>query len=403
MAQGITDETMAYHASGMSMSDAIAMTVMKEVKGLSPEIGSLRMNRYSTDDVKGQHSQPLSQQLDGLLVKMQQMYNPLQDQERKQQESLDPLKLLKAPKDSQYEYQAYKGHDKEKFRPDQKESIYRDEKGAARGDIKPDLYGSLELMLYSQAVDRHIRESLEESAEPARSYVISDSKYMVAASQGYITDLGLGYLVLNLFEEGKLKQSYTVMAKEDKENHVQDERMMEELVSLMEKIREKDDISEEDALESIKKLAAEKGDEEKERISRLIDKIKNNKKGIKDLKLLIDKDRELAVEISKSDKSKKYGISYHFSGNDDYVKQLERRKKDFTNLVPHKTVSKAPKSIMGGILGYTYLGENFMVIRDDLNGYEANEVEIHEAIHTPDEYETRILTKWMLDDETHYH
>ena len=44
-----------------------------------------------------------------------------------------------------------------------------------------------------------------------------------------------------------------------------------------------------------------------------------------------------------------------------------------------------------------------MGIRDDLYGPELHEVELHEAIHTPDEYETRVITKWMLDGETKYH
>ncbi len=64
---------------------------------------------------------------------------------------------------------------------------------------------------------------------------------------------------------------------------------------------------------------------------------------------------------------------------------------------------KFPVNMMGGILGFTYLGENFMGIRDDLYGPELHEVELHEAIHTSDEYETRVLTKWMLDNETKYH
>ena len=52
---------------------------------------------------------------------------------------------------------------------------------------------------------------------------------------------------------------------------------------------------------------------------------------------------------------------------------------------------------MGGILGYTYLGESFMARRDDLTGSTARMVDIHESIHTPDEYETRILTDWIME------
>jgi hypothetical protein len=50
---------------------------------------------------------------------------------------------------------------------------------------------------------------------------------------------------------------------------------------------------------------------------------------------------------------------------------------------------------MGGILGFTYLGQNKMALRDDLVG-DKEMVDVHESIHTPDEYETRILTDWIL-------
>jgi len=401
--QGITDEVMAYHAKGMSLSDAIALKVLNDAKGISPDAGSARMNRYSTEEVKDQHTNLLSKQFnEGLLAKLQQQYNHLGQQEKQQKEALDPIKLLSGKKQGQYDYKAY--NDKpDSVRADPVvERGYRDERGAARQDRKFDLYGSLELMLYSQTVDNHIRESLDQ--KPERNHAAIDHKYAVTLSQGYVTDLGLNYLVLSLFKEGELEQRYTVMTRDNKEQAIEEERIMKLLSELLEKINSKDKIEEEDALESIKRLMEDKSDEEKERINRMIAKIRDNKKQntkLKDLKLLLDKDRELALEVFSSYKPKR--DEDYTNKNSEYIKELERKRKDFTNLVPHKTVSKAPISIMGGILGYTYLGENFMVIRDDLNDYEANEVEIHEAIHTPDEYETRVITRWMLDNETHYH
>ena len=325
-----------------------------------------------------------------------------ESKEKQQKEALDPIKLLSGKKQGQYDYKAY--NDKpDSVRADPVvERGYRDERGAARQDRKFDLYGSLELMLYSQTVDNHIRESLDQ--KPERNHAAIDHKYAVTLSQGYVTDLGLNYLVLSLFKEGELEQRYTVMTRDNKEQAIEEERIMKLLSELLEKINSKDKIEEEDALESIKRLMEDKSDEEKERINRMIAKIRDNKKQntkLKDLKLLLDKDRELALEVFSSYKPKR--DEDYTNKNSEYIKELERKRKDFTNLVPHKTVSKAPISIMGGILGYTYLGENFMVIRDDLNDYEANEVEIHEAIHTPDEYETRVITRWMLDNETHYH
>jgi len=81
-----------------------------------------------------------------------------------------------------------------------------------------------------------------------------------------------------------------------------------------------------------------------------------------------------------------------------YREEREEKLQDFTNKVD-KSLAILPKSVMGGVLGFTYIGENYMARRDDLTGSTANMVDVHETIHTPDEYETRILTSWMLTRE----
>ncbi len=82
----------------------------------------------------------------------------------------------------------------------------------------------------------------------------------------------------------------------------------------------------------------------------------------------------------------------------DYPSEREEALQNFTNQLD-KTLHIMPKSIIGGVSGYTYLGENFMARRDDLTGSKALMVDVHEAIHTPDEYETRVLTDWILTRE----
>ncbi len=82
----------------------------------------------------------------------------------------------------------------------------------------------------------------------------------------------------------------------------------------------------------------------------------------------------------------------------DYLTNLECARQDFTNRLD-KALSLLPRSLMGGVLGFTYLGSGKMTRRDDLVGEIANMVDVHEAIHTPDEYETRRLTDWMLTRE----
>jgi len=78
-----------------------------------------------------------------------------------------------------------------------------------------------------------------------------------------------------------------------------------------------------------------------------------------------------------------------------YHEAREEKLQDFTSAVD-KSLEILPPSIMGGVLGFTYLGENYMARRSDLVGRMALMVDVHEAIHTPDEYETRVLTSWML-------
>ena len=81
----------------------------------------------------------------------------------------------------------------------------------------------------------------------------------------------------------------------------------------------------------------------------------------------------------------------------NYMKQHIEDREDMTNMVPLKWLNILPENMMGGVLGFTYLGENFMGRRADLVGKTARMVDIHESIHTPDEYETRVLTSWIME------
>ncbi len=106
-----------------------------------------------------------------------------------------------------------------------------------------------------------------------------------------------------------------------------------------------------------------------------------------------DEDYEFAMEYRNDADGERLTLRYNLR---DYSTERERALQDHTGKID-KVLHLLPKSIMGGVLGYTYLGGNFMARRDDLVGEEARMVDIHEAIHTPDEYETRVLTSWMMD------
>lgn len=81
----------------------------------------------------------------------------------------------------------------------------------------------------------------------------------------------------------------------------------------------------------------------------------------------------------------------------NYFEDLLRQRQDFTNNIPNKKLIIEPKSILGGILGWTILGWDVMGKRDDMAYSHMNKyVEVHEGIHTDDEYETRVISDWML-------
>ena len=82
----------------------------------------------------------------------------------------------------------------------------------------------------------------------------------------------------------------------------------------------------------------------------------------------------------------------------EYHNRLDSSRNDFTGALD-KSLEILPKSLMGGVLGFTYLGSGKMTRRGDLFGDMALMVDVHEAIHTPDEYETRVLTSWILEKE----
>lgn len=116
------------------------------------------------------------------------------------------------------------------------------------------------------------------------------------------------------------------------------------------------------------------------------------------------KDLDLQITYHKVERNPTYELQgfyestherYYTFGR-DYGSERMMSLMDFTNRVD-KIINKLPINIMGGILGFTYLFDNHMTIRDDLFGRRKLEVEVHEAIHTTDEYETRRLHEWMLD------
>lgn len=133
---------------------------------------------------------------------------------------------------------------------------------------------------------------------------------------------------------------------------------------------------------------------------------KNSIKNIKKYSFSITKKKEnkskdnYSVKIAYDDNYEEERLTINYKSTlGAYLNKRQEALTDFSDRVPGKFVNIFPESIMGGVLGFTYLGENFMGLRADLTGNLKKMVDIHESIHTTDEYETRILTDWIMSKE----
>jgi len=111
-----------------------------------------------------------------------------------------------------------------------------------------------------------------------------------------------------------------------------------------------------------------------------------------------DADRSVIAEYNIAEDKTTYHIFYG-KPIEDYFEKRHEEIRDTANLVPLKNliVDKFP-----GLYGWTILTDNVMGLDKDneLKGPEFKKmVYVHEAIHTPDEFETRIITDWIMSKE----
>ena len=67
---------------------------------------------------------------------------------------------------------------------------------------------------------------------------------------------------------------------------------------------------------------------------------------------------------------------------------------DFSDKVPAKIVDRLEMPMW--LRGYTYLGSDYIAKNDRLHPDDSYKTDIHESIHTDDEYETRQLTELII-------
>jgi hypothetical protein len=83
---------------------------------------------------------------------------------------------------------------------------------------------------------------------------------------------------------------------------------------------------------------------------------------------------------------------------DYYLDKWMNSREDFTGNLPMKRTDFVYQHEIGnGVLGYTILGNDYAVVSKDARNKE--EVDAHEAIHTPDEYETLVLGRLITSKE----
>ena len=139
---------------------------------------------------------------------------------------------------------------------------------------------------------------------------------------------------------------------------------------------------------SLSLFEREKDEEQQSELEELIEVNKNesNNNGFKNL-----------VYLDNYQQQRLFGFYSSVIGA--YLDKRIEAMHDFSDRVPGKHMDKLPKSIMGGVLGFTYLGDNRVTLRDDLVGDIAKMVDIHECAHTTWEYETIVRTSWKMTKE----
>ena len=162
----------------------------------------------------------------------------------------------------------------------------------------------------------------------------------------------------------------------------------------------------------------ENEDEERRSVKVTIDKDALEGKQLTKNKNLkdVDDNKEYSFTIAREKESKtkeNYSISLFYESNYEeerlsinykstigaYLNNRQEALHDFTDRVPGKHLNTFPSSGNAGLFGFTYLGDVRVWRGDDLSGDFAKMVDVHECIHTPDEYETRILTSWIMSKE----
>ncbi len=87
-----------------------------------------------------------------------------------------------------------------------------------------------------------------------------------------------------------------------------------------------------------------------------------------------------------------------YSAHLSYLHRFREERRDITRFLPATTLQTFPRQGNEGLYGWTHRQKDGIInVREDLQGEKKIKTIIHESIHTPDEYETRRLTEWIME------
>lgn len=85
--------------------------------------------------------------------------------------------------------------------------------------------------------------------------------------------------------------------------------------------------------------------------------------------------------------------------HESYLERWLMDRNDFSRNIPLKSVEFDSHLLQAGIYGMTYLASSHTTRDRFLMPEKARETDVHECIHTDWEYETRLLTQWILSGD----
>ncbi len=102
-------------------------------------------------------------------------------------------------------------------------------------------------------------------------------------------------------------------------------------------------------------------------------------------------------EERKGEKERE-GSKSRYTARLSYFHRFREERRDITRFLPATTLQTFPRQGNERLYGWTHRQKDGIIhVREDLQGEKRIETIIHESIHTPDEYETRRLTEWIME------